>query len=49
MYITIVGPGPQVSKRGTFSLSCFYFYNCLRRENPIVENVEKVIFHVKRK
>ena len=49
MYITIVGPGPQVSKMGTFGLSCFYFSNCLRRENPSVEDVKKVIFHVKRK
>ena len=49
MYIAIVGPGPQVSKMGMFGHIYFFFFPYSRRENTPIEDVKKVIFHVKRK
>ncbi len=50
MYIAIVGPGPDIANKGVFSRSCFYFCGeYLLRSDTITKDVEKVIFHVKRK
>lgn len=49
MHITIIGLGPQITKTGTFSRNCFYFYKNQKRLDVNIDDVEKVVFHVKRK
>ncbi len=49
MHITIMGPGPQISNTGIFSYSLMYFFKYSKRQSININDVEKVIFHVKRK